>query len=450
MTMPVGAAPLTDEEQVLLQAHGPVRVCVDPDWKPFEFIDELGRHEGMAADLLKRMAEHTGIVFEVVPTRTWQESIERAKSRDCDIFSLAMATPERRTYMNFTRPYLSFPFVIATRDEEMFVEDLDQVLDKPLAMVKGYAYVELLRTRHPGIDITEVNNIDEGLEKVRRGEVFGLIDTLATLSYAIQQQRLFEVKIAGRFDDRWALAIGVRNDRPEWLPIFEKAIDTLTAEDFREVENRWLAVRMDAALDYRLIAQVAAVILVVLMFLGWRHIELGRYARALKKANAELKRLSRTDALTGVANRHALDLQLRQEQTRVERYGGSFSLILIDIDHFKRVNDTQGHLVGDRVLKAVADRVVSMVREADMVGRWGGEEFLVFCPNTHLAGAGQVAEKVRKALRDADFGLPMPVTVSLGVAEFRRGERPESTISRADEALYQAKAEGRDRVVCRV
>jgi len=162
--------------------------------------------------------------------------------------------------------------------------------------------------------------------------------------------------------------------------------------------------------------------------------------------NRELARLSSTDALTGLANRLALDSVLNDETARAERHARIFSIILGDIDHFKRINDQHGHAVGDTALRAVAGVLAGSVRGTDVVGRFGGEEFLVVCPETDAAGAGRLAENLRRAVAEREFAAGSRLTMSFGVAESLPGELPSRLVSRADAALYRAKALGRNRV----
>ncbi|MGQ9573815.1 MAG: GGDEF domain-containing protein [Thermoguttaceae bacterium] len=147
----------------------------------------------------------------------------------------------------------------------------------------------------------------------------------------------------------------------------------------------------------------------------------------------------RTDALTGVANRRALDEALSGQLALMARYGGGFSVAVFDIDHFKRVNDQQGHLQGDRALQQVAQLLDACARETDLVARYGGEEFVALMPRTDLQGASVFAERLRRRLQEETA-----VTVSGGVAEAMDGDTPDLLMSRADAALYLAKAAGRN------
>ncbi|WP_199448150.1 sensor domain-containing diguanylate cyclase [Marinobacter salarius] len=168
---------------------------------------------------------------------------------------------------------------------------------------------------------------------------------------------------------------------------------------------------------------------------------------ALARVNDHLHELATTDSLTGAMNRYRIEHLVQVFLANAERYGHSFSLVLFDIDHFKEVNDTYGHDEGDRVLKTLVNSLESCLREGDQLGRWGGEEFLVLVPNTELTGATEFAERLRAQVAATDFGLRDPVTVSLGVTEWRKGDSLKTLLVRADSAMYQAKKCGRNRVI---
>lgn len=160
-----------------------------------------------------------------------------------------------------------------------------------------------------------------------------------------------------------------------------------------------------------------------------------------------LEALSTTDHLTGIANRLKLDAILDDEINRARRLGHEFALIIIDIDHFKSVNDTFGHQQGDLILKQFANLLQSRIRKIDNCGRWGGEEFCIICPGTSGNQAYQLAESLRKEIRQTAFAQLEQLTASFGVASFHIGQDDfHDLIERADIALYQSKQYGRDQV----
>lgn len=161
--------------------------------------------------------------------------------------------------------------------------------------------------------------------------------------------------------------------------------------------------------------------------------------------------LSLVDDLTQLANRRRIDEILNTELKRSNRYGSPFSVVLFDIDHFKRVNDTYGHLVGDHVLKKVAEVASENTRETETVGRWGGEEFLIILPEMTAQQAAQVAEKLRLAIAETQFSdIETPITCSFGVSQYDKQISIEQLVDEVDCALYEAKESGRNAVaVCK-
>jgi diguanylate cyclase (GGDEF)-like protein len=150
--------------------------------------------------------------------------------------------------------------------------------------------------------------------------------------------------------------------------------------------------------------------------------------------------------LTGLANRMLLDTILEREIAQADRRSSPLCVAMIDLDHFKRVNDRYGHLQGDKVLFAVAEFLRNGIRARDVVGRWGGEEFLLILPDTDLSQATMVVERLRSNLASTQLSKVGTVTMSAGVAEFEANEGPASLIDRADQNLYRAKTAGRNQI----
>lgn len=170
-------------------------------------------------------------------------------------------------------------------------------------------------------------------------------------------------------------------------------------------------------------------------------------AQELEKVNHELQLLSVTDKLTGLCNRSRLDEVLKLESERSRRYRTDFSVILMDVDFFKNINDRYGHSAGDQVLVEVAGILKKNTRSVDTVGRWGGEEFLLLLPEIGVSAAVEVAEKIRSAVSVFEFQTVGHLTISLGVTSCRMDDTDQELFARADAMMYKAKEEGRNRVV---
>lgn len=169
-------------------------------------------------------------------------------------------------------------------------------------------------------------------------------------------------------------------------------------------------------------------------------------AERIKNTMESLHDAMKIDHLTNIPNRKALEEQLEHQQYQFERYQTNCSLIIMDIDHFKHINDQHGHLVGDEVLKGIANILKQKVRFSDFVGRWGGEEFLIICPNTSLSEGKLVAEIFRSQISEYEFPAVGTITSSFGVSDLATTQRIQECIQAADECLYQAKQQGRNRV----
>lgn len=162
--------------------------------------------------------------------------------------------------------------------------------------------------------------------------------------------------------------------------------------------------------------------------------------------NDVLEHLAARDELTGLSNRRTLDETLALEVARAERYDRPLSIIMLDIDRFKAVNDTHGHPAGDSVLIETAERLRASLRISDIPGRWGGEEFMIICPETGLDTAAQLAERLRQKYETTAFSGVGSLTASFGVATHRKGRLAKDILRSADEALYRAKQAGRNQV----
>lgn len=175
---------------------------------------------------------------------------------------------------------------------------------------------------------------------------------------------------------------------------------------------------------------------------------IGEKTVELRTLNEKLKIQAETDGLTGLWNHNAIFHRLQYEIDRTKRYGGGLSIMMVDVDHFKKVNTAYGHLEGDRVLLGISAALGSALRSIDYLGRYGGEEFLVILPNTGLAKALETAERLRQTIDMNDFGFDdVNITISLGVAAYEENDGIMELIDRADARLYEAKRLGRNRAV---
>jgi len=414
--------------------------CADPDWPPYEIIDADGHHQGIAADLLALVAARSGVELKPVPTTTWQDSLQAARDGRCQALSFLNSSPARSQWLVFTDPLFADPNVILTHEENPDIADLAKAGDKLLVLPEGTAIEEWARRDFPNLRVVTTTDEDSAFAMVSNRQADLTLRSMTVAVHAIKRRGWFNLKVAGRvegYDN--LLRMGVRPERASLVPVLNQGIAAITATERTEIANRHTGVTLRTGIDPDLVRNGGAVLAVVLLTsLFW--------GLKLKAVNAQLRRQSRTDSLTGLGNRALLNERLGLELVRAKRTNMPLSVVLMDVDHFKLVNDRFGHLVGDEVLKAMAILLREEARQTDTAGRWGGEEFLIVCPDTSLEHARVLAERIRLRIDRHSFATGARHSASFGIAQWQDTETGDSLLARADSALYRAKDMGRDRV----
>lgn len=451
---------LTQAEQAYLEAKQTIRVCVDSDRLPFDGKDQNGQHTGLSKDYFDIFSRHLGLKITVPTVQDWDDLITKAKNRQCDVIAQINGSEERRSFLDFTTPYFYLPLAVVTRYDRIFVEESLEDAGNKFAVIKGDIAIEKMKQRYPRAELVEVKNNTQAMSLVHDGDVFGYIGAQGAVAFAIQSLKLNKLAVTGSLPLRYELSVATRNDEPLLGSAFEKAVLYIDPKEAQSIRDKWSAITIEKVTDYTLLWLTLLVLgTVLIVSLYWNHYltkankknrdilsDLQEMQTQLTEQNKRFKELAITDALTGICNRLKLDEDLTYTIKRAQRTHKAFSIILLDIDHFKMVNDRFGHLVGDELLQAFATLLVKATRNSDIVGRWGGEEFLVICPDTDLSGGAKLAEQLRKKIAEYDFIDNISFMASLGVTAYQRDDNAQALISRVDQALYRAKAKGRNRV----
>lgn len=434
------AVALSAAERDYLHKIGPVTFCVDPDWKPFELIDGQGHYVGIAADLLGLVAERTGVVLQLVNTPDWPASVQASQSGRCQLLSFLNQTPVRDQWLLFTRPLLTDENILVTREEHPFIVDLASQSGQSMALPKGTSIEERVRQDFPSLKLIITNTEAEALSMVSDRKADMTMRSLIVAAHTIKHEGWFNLKIAGQVPGYGnQLRIGVQGGDVRLRDILDKGVASITPVERNQIVDRHIAIQVTTGVDYTLLKMAGSVFGVILLTsLFWIH--------KLRQLNAQLKIRSQTDALTGLLNRTCLESVFKQEMERAKRFDRPLSAIILDIDFFKKINDELGHLMGDKILKEIAQIIRAQTRSTDMLCRWGGEEFLVICPETPSEQAVLLAQRILQQVRTYRFASQRPHTVSAGVSTWVAGELADQLFQRADEALYQAKHSGRDQV----
>lgn len=457
---------LTKDEKLFLKKNHIIKMCNNQKVEPLEFAYNGNQNDmrGISIDTLHIVEKQLDIKFENVPTKNWKESQQFLKEKKCDILPAAIKNPERLKYANFTKPYLNFPLAILTHRDKGFVPSLESIIDKKMSRRDGSGMISKLKNRYPNINIIETKSTQESFKYVSEGKAYFTIEMMPIISNIMSKYIIEDIHISGYTDMMYHLSIAVKNDSVVLLNILNKSLSTISQRKHDNIYKKWVTPVIKEkvhSIDYGLVyTTITFSLLFIILILFWNkrirqekekvdHLynTLKDKELKLKDANKQLKLLSSIDKLTGIYNRRKIDEVLTKEYDRSSRTGDVFSLAMLDIDHFKSVNDNFGHQVGDVVISDISKLITNSIRKVDVVGRWGGEEFLIIIPNTQSYGMKISVEKIRKNIEEYYFDKVGNKTVSIGVSSYKAGDTVDTILKRCDDALYKAKKDGRNRVV---
>lgn len=429
------------------------------DWEPLSYVADYPEYKGVIADYLQILTETTGIEMEFIQSRTWEEVLEKFRNKEIDLIPALSLKDMIGTEVILTDPYISFPLVIASRPDIDFISNTHELEGKRVAVGKGYTSYNFLKNNYPDIELFTTDSVIEGLRLLEKGSIDAFVGHMAVVMDAIKNSRL-NLHIAGKTEYVFEHRIGLPPEHAQTVAIFNRVLAGITPEEHNRIYNSWIKMNTDSA-DYSLVWKIltASFIIIILIFVWNRKIsaekmhiqsllrDLETLKNQLELKNDELEKFAITDQLTGLNNRFKLDNALENELSRYARFQHPFGIILMDIDHFKDVNDSYGHATGDKILVCIASLLQFNIRKTDILGRWGGEEFLIICPEIDIEGMEKLAEKLRQVIESYDFPEAHSVTMSFGVSSYRKGDELTHLFKRSDDALYQAKNNGRNRVV---
>lgn len=282
------APALTPDERAWLAAHAEIRVGVDPNWPPIEFVDQTGAHQGISSDYLRLLGARLGVRFRLVDTDNWVETLDLAKRKDVDLLPNLAATEQREAYLTFTKPYVTFPMVIVTRDDAPFVGSLTELAGQPVAVVRDYKSHDELRANHSDLTLRVVDDQVAGLRDVAFGQTFAFVGNLATIAHTIRREGFTNLKVAAPTPYAYAQRMGVRDDWPQLVAILEKGLATITPAERNRIYRTWIAFEIDRRPDTTLILQIAGGASMLLLLAGIWIFQVMQQRKTLARKEAQL------------------------------------------------------------------------------------------------------------------------------------------------------------------
>jgi ABC-type amino acid transport substrate-binding protein len=234
---------LTEAETDWLKEHPVIRIAPDPDFPPIEWFNKDKIYQGITADLMQLISSTLDIEFKVVQCNTWDEVLNKAKSREVDMLPAAAQTPKRAEYMLFSDPHLVFPGVIITTKDNQHLNNSKELYYKEVGIVSGYLWNEFIRKDHPQIKIVNVANITDGLRKVSTNDIDAFIVTLPIALHYIEQEGIPNLIIAGETEYETKLSIHTRKDWPLLNSIMNKTLKAIPVEKKKNIINKWISLK---------------------------------------------------------------------------------------------------------------------------------------------------------------------------------------------------------------
>lgn len=436
-----------------------VNYCIDPEWAPYESIQN-NQHEGISKKYLDLISEKSSLSFHLVPTKNWKQTLKFTKEGKCQFIAMLNKSVEREEFLAFSDVYFRAPNALYGHLDQTMMGNLSSITTQSVAVVIDYRLHQYLTKNFPDMNIIPVNNEYEALKKVEAKEIDYFVGSYYSANNIIQEMSLSKLRIVGIAELEDSLRIGLNKNYTYLLPQFNQAIRRLTEQDHQRVFAYFKTMSFIHKTDYTLLIGLTLFFAPVFIILYLGYSRSVRFNQALSYKNSALKKLhSRLDTknkqlaelairdpLTMLYNRAHLTEMITQQIKLKKRYDIHSCLIMIDIDDFKQVNDTLGHKLGDDLLKALSVVLIECARNSDIAARWGGEEFVLLCPQTNIDEAVLLAKRFQTALSGINNDALPKVTCSIGIAKLHANDSADEWFISADSAMYQAKAQGKDSI----
>jgi len=444
---------LTKHEEQVVAENKSFRVGFLKSLAPTEFINKQGEFDGIDRDILDLIAQRTGLRFSFIGYDSWHKLYQSMLAGDVDIISSTTPTTLRKEKLSFSLGYWKTPWVILHPQYIGRQSQLSDFYGKSLAIVKDYYLVDYLRESHPLITLKIIQTREEGIQAIQQGKVNGLIETITSATQLLKQESLVSLAISVIEDVPTDNShFGIQKNKPLLVNIFNKGIASISIKDKDVIHQKWFSVDINTGFDRSVVIRVAVqVTLLIIIVLGiiimWNR-RLKTEIKHRKQLEEKMKHMATHDDLTGLANRVLLKDRINTAIEFHQRQSLLMAILFLDLDGFKKVNDSHGHDVGDELLMLVAKRLQSCVRTSDTVVRFGGDEFVLLLTGLHHSDeASFVADKVLQKLQ-YPFELSSSseqIGCSIGIAMFPNdGTNDTELLKVADTLMYQVKSAGKN------
>ncbi len=261
---------LTEEEKEFIN-NTPLKIASSKNWKPFNFQNSNGQASGISNEVWKLIAKKTNIKAEYIFYNEFTDMLNSIKNKKTDITCSVGKTKDREKYSVFTKPYIKFPLSIVTLKDENFIEDINYLLDKKIAVGKNFTAHKMLKEKYPQLDLLLVKNLKDGLEAVNNKEAFAYVDIKPSLLYNINRLGFDDLKLSGNTGLKFELRMMIRDDYEILQSIINKSINTLSDEELNQIINKWNNIQFEDSFDYKKLWIILFLIFIIFLILLYKH-----------------------------------------------------------------------------------------------------------------------------------------------------------------------------------
>jgi len=400
---------------------------------PFSFIKE-NKIQGIQNDLIKLISEKINI------------KISDKKLNNLYFDIIYSTNIDESKDIIYSKPLLDIPLAIATRSNTKEDIKLSNLKEKKVAILEKSDLLLKLKNNYKDIDFVFVKNKQEAFDLIEKEQIYGFIDNTYSLSYTISNNNLPNVKISEKLPFHAHLIMSTKKENFLLIDIINKAIPYLEEDKKENILKKYQLIIIEQTDDiswiYKFILPLLFIILLFSILVNKMNNEINRR----NKSEEELKEFVNKDDLTSIYNKRKIDSIINSEILYSKNKDETFSILFFDIDDFKLINDNFGHVKGDEVLKELTTLVSKNIRQTDVFGRWGGEEFILVLSSTQANQAFILANNLRELIYKYDFSLNKPISISIGLTQYYENDSVEDLIKRADKAMYYVKKRGKNAV----
>ncbi|PWQ95853.1 EAL domain-containing protein [Leucothrix arctica] len=435
---------LSPAEMQWLSENKTIRLGIDRAFPPFGTITEDNEYVGFTADWMRLVSEKLGIEFEIFKDSTWNETLSLAKSGKIDMIAGLVNTQERQAYLEFSKSYIETPTVIFNDGlKNGYIGTIKNLKGKTVAVEQGSFASDMLSKEYPDINQLQVKNTGIALSIVATNKADAYIGNAVTASYLIKKMGFHNLFYSGDTPYSSNHSIGVIKHNPLLASIMNKTLASINQKARDKIATKWFGMQVFPSIRRSTVIGMGVIGLVALLLSALWIKTLYKTRKDLRISERKVRHQANIDSLTGLINRrHMYDILT--EKTTSSQEG--FALFFLDLDAFKEVNDSLGHSIGDELLKSVARRLRNHVSSDDIVGRLGGDEFIIILNTTNQPkDIASIAQDICDSL-SSDFivqGHSIDVSTSIGITLFPQdAATPDNLLVNADQAMYASKKNG--------